>query len=486
MSEEIKNLNPKALWNNFYKLTQIPRPSKKEQEVADFVKKFGESLNLETKVDDTGNIVILKPATKGMEDRKTVTLQGHLDMVPQKNNDTDHDFEKDPIDAYVDGDWVTAKGTTLGADNGMGVAAALTVLEADDIAHGPIEAFFTVDEETGMTGAFGLKEGFLQGDILLNMDSEDEGELYIGCAGGMDTMAEFSYDQVNAPSDAKAYEIVAKGLKGGHSGLDIHLGRGNAIKITNRLMWNAARKYGLRVAEFNSGDVRNAIPREGHAIVMVPNDKSADFEKYVKEFSETVGNEYKSVDPGLEVFVKDAEAPAKVMDEKTQTSLLNAVYGIPNGVISMIPDMPEVVETSTSTGVMKTENGKVKIVTLQRSSVNSRKEDLGNMIRAIFEQAGAKVEHHGSYPGWNPDVNSPILGTMKEVYNKEFGKVPEVKVIHAGLECGLIKAVYPKMDAISFGPTISFPHSPDEKVNIKTVEKFWDFVKHTLENVPKK
>lgn len=486
MSEEIKKLDPKALWNNFYKLTQIPRPSKQEQEVAEFIENFGKEHNLETDVDDTGNIVIRKPATKGMEDRKTVILQGHLDMVPQKNNDVDHDFGKDPIDAYVDGDTVTAKGTTLGADNGMGVAAGLTVLEANDISHGPIEALFTVDEETGMTGAFGLKEGFLKGDILVNMDSEDEGELYIGCAGGMDTIAEFDYEKIGLPSDVKAYEIIVKGLKGGHSGLDIHLGRGNAIKIVNRLLWNATREHGLQLAEFNSGDVRNAIPREGHAIAVVPNDKADGFEKFVKEYNDIVKNEYKSVDPGLEVSVKETDMPKELMDEKTQNSILNAVYGVPNGVISVIPDMPEVVETSTSTGVIKTEDGKVTITSLQRSSVDTRKQDLGNMMRAIFEEAGANVEHHGSYPGWNPDVNSPILATMKDVYDKNFGKVPEVKVIHAGLECGLIKAVYPNLDAISFGPSINFPHSPDENVNIETVKKFWEFLKHTLENIPKK
>ena len=486
MSEEIKKLEPKALWNNFYKLTQIPRPSKKEEQVAEFIKNFGKEHNLETDVDETGNIVIRKPATKGMEDHKTVILQGHLDMVPQKNNDVDHDFANDPIDAYIDGEWVTAKGTTLGADNGMGVAAALTVLEADDISHGPIEALFTVDEETGMTGAFGLKEGFLKGDILVNMDSEDEGELYIGCAGGMDTIAEFDYEKIGVPSGVKAYEIVVKGLKGGHSGLDIHLGRGNAIKIVNRLLWNATREHGLQLAEFNSGDVRNAIPREGHAVAVIPTDKADGFETFVKEYNDIVKNEFKAVDPGVEVSVKETDMPKELMDKKTQTSILNAIYGIPNGVISVIPEMPEVVETSTSTGVIKTQDGKVSVTTLQRSSVDTRKTDLGNMIRAICEEAGAEVEHHGSYPGWNPDVNSPILATMKDVYDKNFGKVPEVKVIHAGLECGLIKAVYPNLDAISFGPSISFPHSPDEKVNIETVKKFWEFLKHTLESIPEK
>jgi dipeptidase D len=486
MSEEIKNLKPEAIWKNFYALTQIPRPSKKEEKVAAFIKDFGKKLNLETLEDETGNIVIRKPATPGYENRKTIILQGHLDMVPQKNNDTQHDFETDPIDAYVDGEWVTARGTTLGADNGMGVAAAMGVLEAKDLEHGPIEALFTVDEETGMTGAFGLKEGFLEGDILMNMDSEDEGELYIGCAGGMDTVATFHFTPEGIPSGMKTMEIIVKGLKGGHSGLDIHLGRGNAIKLINRLLWEADRQFGIRIVSFNSGDVRNAIPREGHAIVAVPENQAEAFKAFATEYEKTIQSELKTPEPNVVLELAEVEAAGEVIDIQTQKGLLNALYGIPNGVISYIADMPEVVETSTSTGVIKFDGHTITVVSLQRSSVDSRKDDLGNMIRAIFEMAGAEVEHAGSYPGWNPDVHSPILASMKDVYNDAFGKVPEVKVIHAGLECGLIKAVYPNLDAISFGPTIRFPHSPDEKVNIETVQKFWDFVVHTLKSVPEK
>ncbi len=486
MSEEIKNLKPEAIWKNFYALTQIPRPSKKEEKVAAFIKDFGKKLNLETLEDETGNIVIRKPATPGYENRKTIILQGHLDMVPQKNNDTQHDFETDPIDAYVDGEWVTARGTTLGADNGMGVAAAMGVLEAKDLEHGPIEALFTVDEETGMTGAFGLKEGFLEGDILMNMDSEDEGELYIGCAGGMDTVATFHFTPEKNPSGMKTMEIIVKGLKGGHSGLDIHLGRGNAIKLINRLLWEADRQFGIRIVSFNSGDVRNAIPREGHAIVAVPENQAEAFKAFATEYEKTIQSELKTPEPNVVLELAEVEAAGEVIDIQTQKGLLNALYGIPNGVISYIADMPEVVETSTSTGVIKFDGHTITVVSLQRSSVDSRKDDLGNMIRAIFEMAGAEVEHAGSYPGWNPDVHSPILASMKDVYNDAFGKVPEVKVIHAGLECGLIKAVYPNLDAISFGPTIRFPHSPDEKVNIETVQKFWDFVVHTLKSVPEK
>ncbi|MCF8302376.1 MAG: aminoacyl-histidine dipeptidase [Bacteroidales bacterium] len=486
MSTKISDLEPKKLWKNFESLTQIPRPSKKEGKVVEFVREFGEKLGLETKMDDSGNVVIKKPATPGMEDRKTVILQGHLDMVPQKNNDKQFDFEKDPIEAYVDGDWVAANGTTLGADNGMGVAAALSVLESDNIEHPPIEALFTVDEETGMTGAFGLKKGFLEGDILINMDSEDEGELYIGCAGGMDTHIRFNYEEDTVPEVGKPFRIDISGLKGGHSGLDIHLGRGNAIKLLNRLMWNAERKFGLRLADFYSGDVRNAIPREGHAIVTVPGDKVNDFKKYVEEFQGIIKNELASVDPNVKVKVSETEMPNAVVDLETTQNLFNGLIGCPNGVLGVIADMPEVVETSTSTGVIRVENGQISITTLQRSSVDSTKEYVGNMIRGIFEMAGAKVEHAGAYPGWKPDVKSPILSVMKNVYNDMLDKEPPVKVIHAGLECGLISAVYPNLDLISFGPTIRFPHSPDEKVNIETVKKFYSFLLETLKNIPKK
>ncbi|MEA3505760.1 MAG: aminoacyl-histidine dipeptidase [Bacteroidota bacterium] len=486
MSKEITNLEPKLLWEHFYSLTQIPRPSKKEERITQFIKEFGEGLNLETKVDHVGNVLIRKPATKGYEDRRTLILQGHIDMVPQKNNDIKHDFEKDPIDAYIDGDWVTARGTTLGADNGMGVAATMAVLSDNTLEHGPIEGFFTVDEETGMTGAFEVTDDFLAGDILLNLDSEDEGELYIGCAGGVDTIAEFQNKRANTPAGVKAYKILVTGLKGGHSGLDINLGRGNAIKLLNRLMWESAKQHDLLVSEYNSGDIRNAIPREGDAIVVVPETKAAEFESFVAEFNTTAKAEISTIDPGLEISVAPVATPKDIMEKESQKNLLNAIYGVPNGVFSMVAEIPDVVETSTSMGVIKFDNDKITVITLQRSSVDSRKTDLGNMIRSIFEQAGAEVEHSGAYPGWNPDVNSPILKSMKEVYEQEFGKTPAVKVIHAGLECGLIKSKYPSMDAISFGPTIRFPHSPDEKVNIATTVKFWNFLIYTLKNAPKK
>ncbi len=486
MSKDILNLEPKALWKNFYSLTQIPRPSKKEGKVIEFMKKFGEDLGLETVVDEVGNVIIRKPATKGKENLKGVILQAHLDMVPQKNSDSDHDFEKDPIDAYVDGEWVTAKGTTLGADNGIGAAAAMTVLESKEIEHGPVEALFTIDEETGMTGAEGLKPGLLKGDILLNLDSEDEGELYIGCAGGVNTNAEATYKEEETPENTSAYLVSVKGLKGGHSGLDINLGRGNANKIINALLSTAAEKYGLRVANLEGGNLRNAIPREAFATVVVPEENKSDFEKFVTEFNEIVKDEFKDADAGVNVAVKETDKPAKVMEPQAQLNLFKAVADCPNGAIAMSKDLEGIVETSTNLAIVKAKDGKIEIATLQRSLAEEGKNKLAEEVRNAFTNAGLKAESSGDYPGWEPNPDSPILKEMKEVYNKNFGKVPEVKVIHAGLECGLLGSVYPNWDMISFGPTIRWPHSPDEKVNIATVQKFWDYLVETLKEIPVK
>jgi dipeptidase D len=486
MSKDILNLEPKALWKNFYSLTQIPRPSKKEGKVIEFMKKFGEDLGLETLVDEVGNVIIKKPATPGMENRKGIILQGHLDMVPQKNSDVDHDFEKDPIDAYVDGEWVTARGTTLGADNGMGVAAAMTVLESKDLVHGPVEALFTIDEETGMTGAEGLKPGLLDGDILLNLDSEDEGELYIGCAGGVNTNGEMEYNEEDVPEGMAAYKVTVKGLKGGHSGLDINLGRGNSNKIINALLVTAADKFGLRVAEMEGGNLRNAIPREAFATVVVPEDKKSDFETFVKEFDQLVKDEFAKTDAGVEVSAEPTDMPAKVMEEKAQASLFKAVADCPNGMITMSKDLEGIVETSTNLSVVKAANGKIEMLSLQRSLTEEGKNSIAAAVRASHEAAGLKAVSSGDYPGWKPNPDSAILKEMKEIYNNKFGKVPEVKVIHAGLECGLLGSVYTNWDMISFGPTIRWPHSPDEKVNIATVQKFWDFLVETLKHVPEK
>jgi dipeptidase D len=486
MERFLSSLEPKPLWSIFEDFCNIPHPSKKEEQIVAYVKKFGETRGLETQVDSVGNVLIRKPATAGYENRMTVILQSHLDMVPQKNNDTEHDFEKDPIKVYIDQEWVKAKGTTLGADNGIGAAAALAVLQDTSIEHGPLECLFTVDEETGMTGAFALKDDMLKGDILINLDSEDEGELYIGCAGGIDTTAKFPYKTVNVVGSSQGFDIIVKGLKGGHSGLDIHLGRGNANKILNRILWKVNRELLTQLAYISGGSLRNAIPREAVAKVVVPMGNANKFENLVEEFTLKIKNELRNVEPDLEIIVKYTAVPDTVIEPDITKKLLNAIYACPNGVIRMIDDMPDVVETSTNLAVIKSSNGIVEINSLQRSAVDSAKEDLSNMIRSVFELAGAEVEHTGSYPGWKPDLDSPILQTMKTVYNGKYGKIPEVKVIHAGLECGILGGIYPNLDMISFGPTIRNPHSPDEKVNIKTVGMFWDFLLETLKNIPGK
>ncbi len=482
----IHDLEPKSIWKNFYDLTQIPRPSKKEEQIIRFAKEFGENLGLETIVDHIGNVIIRKPATAGYENRMGVILQAHLDMVPQKNEGTEHDFEKDPIQTHVDDGWLKAKGTTLGADNGIGVAAAMSVLQDTELEHGPVEALFTIDEETGMTGANELKPGLLQGDILLNLDSEDEGELYIGCAGGVDSTGVFKPDFEDTPAAMTAYRISVKGLKGGHSGMDINLGRGNANKIINALMTVAAAKYGLRLAEIDGGSLRNAIPREAFATVVIKEEHEATFPKFVEEFAAIALSEFEKADPDLTVEVEKTELPAKLIDAKTQAGLFEAVAKCPNGVIAMTADMPDVVETSSNLAVVKSENDTITIATLQRSSVDEDKAILAAQIREVFSSAGAEATSTGDYPGWKPNVDSAILKTMKDTYNAKYGKVPAVKVIHAGLECGILGAAYPNWDMISFGPTIRNPHSPDEKVHIESVGLFWEYLVETLKNVPEK
>ncbi len=485
MNRNLSELSPQPLWSIFEQICSIPHPSKKEEKITEFVKNFGENLGLETHVDPVGNVMIRKPATNGFEDRKTIVLQSHLDMVPQKNNDTEHDFENDPIQPYIDQLWVKAKGTTLGADNGIGAAAALAVLESDNLEHGPVECLFTIDEETGMTGAFALREGFVKGDILLNMDSEDEGELYIGCAGGVDTNAYFEYDKKRSPIGSKGFEIVVKGLKGGHSGLDIHLGRGNAIKILNRILWKASKDIKIQLCDIEGGGLRNAIPREAKATVIVATDFEEMLQTITRQLTDKIKNELKNTEPDLQININPVETPEMFIEEEVTKNLLNALYACPNGVIRMTDDMPGVVETSTNLAIVKSNEGKIEVCSLQRSSVDSAKEDLSNMLYAVFSLAGADVEHTGSYPGWKPDVDSPILKTMKKVYSEKYGKEPAVKVIHAGLECGIIGSTFPQLDMISFGPTIRNPHSPDEKVNIKSVSLFWDYLLETLKNAPK-
>jgi dipeptidase D len=421
-----------------------------------------------------------------MEDRKGVILQAHLDMVPQKNSGTDHNFETDPIDAYIDGDWVKARGTTLGADNGIGAAAAMAVLQNTEMAHGPVEALFTSDEETGMTGANGLKPGLLDGDILINMDSEDEGELYIGCAGGVDTVGVFNYTEEDVFKSAVAFKISITGLKGGHSGLDIHLGRGNANKIMNGLLMEASDKFGLRLASIEGGSLRNAIPRESFAVVAVPEGNKDDFLGFVSAYAVAQQDAFKDADPGLEIMAETTDVPSSLIDAKTTDGLYQAVEKCPNGVIAMDKNMPDVVETSTNLAVVKSKDGKIEMASLQRSAVDDEKNKVAKAIYEVFTEAGAQAQHMGDYPGWKPNVNSPILNEMKEVYNNKFGRVPEVKVIHAGLECGILGAAYPNWDMISFGPTIRNPHSPDEMVKIPTVAMFWEYLLETLKNIPAK
>ncbi len=484
MSEEIRKLAPQEIWENFYQLTQIPRPSKKEEAVIAYMKKFGQDLGLETLIDEVGNVIIRKPATKGMENRKGIILQSHLDMVPQANSNIKHDFAKDPIDAYIDGEWVTARDTTLGADNGMGAAATMAVLQAKDLQHGPIEALFTIDEETGMTGAFGLKAGLLKGDILINLDSEDEGELYVGCAGGEDANATFSVNLEDVPGGYETMAIAVKGLKGGHSGMDIILGRGNANKIMFRLLRELTNNYSIRIAHIIGGSLRNAIPREAFVTFLTPQGTKDSIEREVVAYEKIIKKELELTEPGLSIGISKPENVKTVIDNLSQERLINAVLACPNGVIRMSDSMDGLTETSINLAIVKSENDKVYVQCLMRSSVDTARQALAQSVKAVFDLAGADIQFRGGYPGWKPNMESPILKTMVQTYEKMYGKTPDIKAIHAGLECGILGGVYPNWDMVSCGPTIRFPHSPDEKVKIDTVQKFWDFLKETLKNAP--
>lgn len=486
MSEQILGLQPEAVWKNFHSLTQIPRPSKKEARIIEFMKDFGQKLGLETIVDGVGNVIIRKPATPGMEDRKGVVLQSHLDMVPQKNSDKVHDFENDPIETVIDGEWVKANGTTLGADNGMGVAAIMAILESKELKHGSVEALFTIDEETGMTGAQNLEAGILHGDILINLDSEDEGELYVGCAGGIDGTFTFPFKKEAPEAGSIALQVKISGLKGGHSGLDISLGRGNSCKILTRVLWHGVKEHGLRLSFIEAGNMRNAIPREGIAVVTIPQIESAKFQECIKEITSAIKAELSVTEPNLDIAITETSMPEYIIDTDTQNRALKAIYGCPSGVIRMSDAMKDLVETSTNLSIVNIQNDSISVKCLLRSSVNSAKRDLSVMMGSIFELAGAEVEFTGEYPGWKPNPDSSILKTMQAVYDNRFGKIPEIKAIHAGLECGLLGSNYPNWDMISFGPTIRSPHSPDERVNIESVNKFWIYLTETLANIPAK
>jgi dipeptidase D len=483
---DIRQLEPKALWNHFYSLTQVPRPSGKKEPIGTFLENFGKSLGLETLRDEIGNVLVRKPATPGMEDRKAVVLQAHMDMVPQKNSGIAHNFETDPIEAYIDGDWVTAKDTTLGADNGMGISAAMAVLASNDIAHPAIEMFITVDEETGMHGAFGLEPGFLKGDILMNLDSEDEGELYVGCAGGLDANISFAYNEVEIPEGDVAVKVTLKGLKGGHSGVDIHLQRANANKLMFRFLKLAVAECQARLASIEGGSLRNAIPREAFAVLTVPADAVEDIMDLIDEMETLFVEEFAGVENNISLTAEEIALPSGLIPEEIQDDLINGVTACFNGVYRFIPELPTVVETSNNLAIIKSNGQKIELRSLLRSSVDSRKSELASIIESNFALAGAKVEFVGGYPGWKPNLDSPILKAMLKIYEDKYGKTPKIMIIHAGLECGILGTHYPNMDMISFGPTIRYPHSPDEKVNIATVQLFWDYLVETLKNIPVK
>lgn len=482
----MKNLEPKGLWESFYSLTQIPRPSGHCKEVAAFLVNYGKSLGLETLQDEIGNVLIRKPASAGMEGHPGVILQGHMDMVPQKNSDKAFDFEKDAIQTYIEdnGEWVTADGTTLGADNGIGVATAMAILADKDAVHPPLEAFFTVDEETGMYGANDLKAGWLKGKYLLNLDSETEGELYVGCAGGIDTNATFRYQEVETEKGDIALKLTVKGCKGGHSGCDIHLQRANAIKLLFRFLKDAVANFEARLACVEGGSLRNAIPREATAVITIPAESYQDLQDLVDRYEDLYLKEYEGVDDGISFTMKEVECPKKEIPEDVQDYLIHAITLCPHGVYRFLTEPKDIVETSNNVSMIKTfvgeEESRVEVQCLTRSSVESRKEELASIIQSAFSLAGAEVEFSGAYPGWKPNLKSTLLQTMKETYIQEFGCEPRVVIIHAGLECGIIGAKYEGMEMISFGPTIEHPHSPDERVNIATVQKFYRFVQAAL------
>lgn len=482
-----EDLKPQGVFHYFAEICQVPRPSKKEEKIIAYLQAFGKKHNLETLTDEVGNVLIKKPATPGMENRKTIVLQSHVDMVCEKNNDVQHDFLNDPIETEIDGEWLKAKGTTLGADNGIGVATELAILADDTIAHGPLECLFTIDEETGLTGAFALKEGFMNGDILLNLDSEDEGELFIGCAGGIDTVAQFAYQEVDVPAGYFCCKVQVKGLKGGHSGGDIHLGRGNANKILNRFLSQTLKKYDMYLCEIDGGNLRNAIAREAHAVIALPEADKHAVRADLNIFAAEVQAEYNVTDPDLQLLMESEAPRAKAIDKDTTKRLLQAIYAVPHGVYAMSQDIPGLVETSTNMASVKMKPGNIiRIETSQRSSTASSKRDMNTMVRTVFEMAGAEVSSGEGYPGWKPNPHSEILEIATASYKRLFGVDAKVKAIHAGLECGLFLDKYPTLDMISFGPTLQGVHSPDERMLIPTVQKFWDHLLDILKNAPVK
>ena len=486
MNSEIRQLEPKGLWNKFADLNAVPRASKKEEEVIAFMVAFGNDLELETIVDEVGNVIIRKPGTPGMEDRKPIVMQSHLDMVHQKNSSTTFDFATQGIEMYIDGDWVKANGTTLGADNGLGVATIMAILESTEIAHPALEALFTIDEETGMTGAMGLKSGLLNGEILLNLDTEEDDEIGVGCAGGVDITAFRAYNEEETPETKIGYTINVKGLQGGHSGMDIHKGFGNANKIMNRLMFDGFENFGLRISEINGGSLRNAIPRESFALVAIDAVHQDAFEFEMQALSQIIKTELKTMEPQLAILISKTDTPESIMDLGVQEGLTRALYSAWNGVYRMSADIPDLVETSNNIARVIVKSGEINIKCLTRSSVDSSKNDLANTLRATFELTGCEVEFSGEYPGWTPKMDASILKVMADLYEELHGEKAHVAACHAGLECGILGQHYPDMEMISFGPNIKGAHSPDERAQISSVKKYWKFVLEILKRIPKK
>ena len=486
MSTSVRNLEPKEVWNMFADLNAVPRPSKKEERVIQFMVDFGKKLNLETFVDQVGNVIITKPATKGLENRKTVVLQSHLDMVHQKNSDTIFNFEKEGIKMLIQGDWVTADGTTLGADNGLGVASIMAVLASTEIEHPNLEALFTIDEETGMTGAMGLKGGILKGEILLNLDTEEDDEIGMGCAGGIDVTAIRTYSEEFVPETSTAFTISVKGLNGGHSGMDIIKGLGNANKIMNRLLFEGATICGLKISEVNGGSLRNAIPRESFALVTID---AASTEFFLLKISELINNikeEFSTIESNLIIEIQETQLPEKVMEPAVQEGFLKSIYAAFNGVYRMSPDIENLVETSNNIARVIVKSGQIKIGCLTRSSSETNKIDLANSLKSAFELSGFDVELSGEYPGWQPNINSEILDIVSNLYENLHGEKAKVEACHAGLECGILGQNYPEIDMVSFGPTIRGAHSPDERASISSTKKFWKFLIEILKNIPNK
>ncbi len=486
----LSHLQPQKLWQMFEGICAIPHPSKHEEKISAWIQSWAKSEGLAIKEDDVGNLLISKTATQGMENRQGVILQAHMDMVPQKNADTEHDFLTDPIVPIIfndnGDDWVKASGTTLGADNGIGLASALAVLASDDIPHGPLEVLVTIDEEAGMTGAFGLKPDWIQGEILINTDSEQEGEVYMGCAGGIDGTATFKIEYENVADDYQAFNLSISGLKGGHSGVDIHTGRANACKLLVRFLLAASQKFGLQLTELNGGSLRNAIPREADASFVIPISKTNEFKEALAVYLCTIKENLKSIETNIDMLLISPETFDECWTHDSQMPILHALNACPNGVIRMSDDIEGIVETSLNLGVMRCKGRKFVAMTLIRSLHDDGRLETQTMVDSIFSLAGAQIEFSGAYPGWKPDTSSNIMKTVRNTYESLFNKIPEIMVIHAGLECGLFKTAYPHWDMVSFGPTIKFPHSPDEKVDVKTVGQYWQLLIAVLKNIPVK